>query len=129
MAGVLSVALGGALGALARWGVGLLLAERLTSGFPWPTLCINVSGAFVLALFLPLSVAGMGPPWLRLAFATGFLGAYTTFSTFTWEAFNLVRTQNMVLGLLYAIISVVLGLVAAWFGYALAQAWLARGVG
>jgi CrcB protein len=86
---VLAVALAGALGALARWGIGSWFGHRL-SWFPWGTLVINVSGSFVLGvLFAVLVERNAGSPTMRVALMTGLLGAYTTFSTFSLETFRL----------------------------------------
>jgi fluoride exporter len=112
------VGLAGAVGSMARYAIGLRVDQ---SGFPWATLGINLSGAFVLAVFLALalghlSVAVMTP------IAVGLIGGFTTFSTFAWEGFTLGRTGRAGVALVYIAVSVIGGLTAAWFGYSLGRA-------
>ena len=86
MALYLAVALGGALGAMARLASYELVEATLGTTFPWATLCVNFLGAFVAAFFLGLLTEKMGgSAFLRLLVFTGFLGAYTTFSAFAVE--------------------------------------------
>lgn len=112
------VALGGMLGALARYAVSMLLAPLLTrTGFPWATLLINVSGSFALGMIAALASRNViGPEW-RAAIGVGFLGAYTTFSTFSVDLEGLLtRTDDWDGGWrasLYLLGNVGLGLLAA----------------
>jgi CrcB protein len=111
------VGLGGACGSMARYAIGVSVDQ---SHFPWATLGINLSGAFVLGLFLTLalghlSVAVMTPV------AVGLIGGFTTFSTFAWEGFFFGRTGRTGIALVYISVSVVGGLVAAWSGYSLGR--------
>lgn len=119
------VALGGAAGAVARYGLTQLVAQR-TGGFPWATLGINLTGAFMLAFLHPFLLNTVASPTLRMALTSGFLGAYTTFSTMTWEALGLVREGRPGAAAAYLGASVVLGMVAAWLGWAAAQGLGAR---
>jgi fluoride exporter len=113
------VATAGALGALTRYGIGLAVGPVT---FPWVTLVINVSGAFVLGAVLTLAPARHWSPVVSTAIAVGFLGAYTTFSTFSWETFVLGRVEDRwVAAVLYVGASVVLGVAAAWAGHAVAR--------
>lgn len=92
-AAVVGVMAAGALGAWARYLVGLAM-QRLSVAFPWGTLCINVTGCVLIAAVA--AVAGRAPGWAPLLdkdVATGFIGAYTTFSTFTVETLQLARTR------------------------------------
>jgi fluoride exporter len=112
------VGLGGAMGSIARYAIGLGVDQ---SHFPWATLGINLSGAFVLALFLTLalghlSVAVMTPV------AVGLIGGFTTFSTFAWEGFTLSRTGRVGVAVIYVTVSVAGGLIMASCGYALGRA-------
>ena len=113
---VLAVALAGALGALARWGVGAWFGHRFPS-FPWGTMVINVSGSFILGvLFAVLVERNIGTPMLRVALMTGLLGAYTTFSTFSLETFRLFEDGATGSAIANIGFSVALGLLAVWLG-------------
>jgi len=112
----LAIAAAGALGALARWGLGSWFGQRFPA-FPWGTLVINVSGSFVVGvLFAALVERGIGSPTMRLALMTGLLGAYTTFSTFSLETFRLIEEGATRDAIANVGLSVVLGLVAVWLG-------------
>lgn len=122
MTQVLAVALGGALGALARYGVGLFVGERFPTRFPLATLIVNVVGSFVIGFFLTLASERVQiSPFWRLAVAVGFVGAFTTFSTFEFETFKLVEAGDAFIGLLNVIVSVTLGFLALWAGIVAAR--------
>lgn len=111
------VMVGGALGAAARYGVTLGLAPLVArTGFPVAVLGINVLGSFLLGLTLALVGRGVWPPGARLAFGTGVLGAFTTFSTFSVEVDGLLTRGAGGLAALYAALSVGLGVAAAVAG-------------
>jgi len=117
---LLAVAAAGALGALARYGLSGLVHRWAGPSFPWGTLVVNLLGCFLLGLLATLSVER----WTlsatsRAAVLIGFLGAFTTFSTFSWETLQLLREGAVARALLNAAGSVLLGLVAAWAGYVL----------
>jgi len=116
------ISLGGVLGANARYLLGNWVAARYGTSFPYGTMLINVSGSFVIGFFLVLITERfvVHPNW-RLFFAVGFLGAYTTFSTFSFESITLIQGGSWLLGLANIIGSVVLGLVAVLTGMALAR--------
>ena len=122
--GAILVALGGAAGALARYGlsawIGSLGARQAWANFPLATLLINVSGAFALGYLLTRLGRRIGPPELRLALGTGFLGAYTTFSTFSVETDALLLRGEWGRAALYVLLTVVVGLAAAVLGRAAA---------
>jgi len=107
------VGLAGAVGSIARYAIGLNVDQ---SHFPWATLGINLSGAFVLGLFLTLAL-GQLPVAVITPIAIGLIGGFTTFSTFAWEGFTLGRTGRAGIALVYITISVLGGLLAAWAGY------------
>jgi fluoride exporter len=113
----LLIGLGGFLGANARYLVGSWFAERYGASFPYGTLVINVSGSFVIGFFSVLVTEHVidHPHW-RLFFVTGFLGAYTTFSTFSFETFALLQQRAHLLALANMGGSVILGLLAAVLG-------------
>jgi CrcB protein len=111
-----AIALAGAAGALARWGLNSWFGPRFPS-FPMGTLVINVTGSFVIGLlFVGLVERGVGSDTLRLALLTGFLGAYTTFSTFSLETFRLLEQGELRAAITNIVLSVALGLVAVWVG-------------
>ena len=119
----LAVVLGGALGALARYGVDGLIERRTFSVFPWSTFAINVSGCFVAgAVVAALVDRHHLPPALRIGLVVGFLGAYTTFSTFAQETVDLAKTHEYALALANAIASVTVGLAAVLAGTAVGKA-------
>jgi CrcB protein len=120
---LVAVGSGGALGALARYGIELGGGVG-REAFPWPTLGINVSGAFLLGLVYTLLAERARPtPYLRAFLGIGVLGAYTTFSTWTAEAVLFVRDGRVWMAALYAVVTVVGGIVAVFGGVAAGRAW------
>lgn len=118
----LAIGLGGFLGANARYLLGTWIAARYGTSFPYGTLVINVTGSFIIGFFLMLTSERfvLHPNW-RLFFAVGFLGAYTTFSTFSFESVTLLQDGARWLGLANMVGSVVLGLLAALTGIVVAR--------
>jgi CrcB protein len=117
-----AVGIGGLLGANARYHVGQWVASWWGTAFPWGTLLINVSGSFVLGLFLTLTAERfMMKPTTRLFVATGFLGGYTTFSTFSYEAVRLLQHGHVIRAVVYVVSSLIAGLVAVVAGIAAAR--------
>jgi CrcB protein len=120
---VCAVAIGAALGGVARYVVGQVFAQRFGPGFPYGTLFINVTGSFLIGIVAELSTSrafGM-TPLIRVFAATGILGGYTTFSAFSLEALVLVSDGAALLAALYAAGSVALGVVAAYAGLILVR--------
>lgn len=118
----LIIGLGGFLGANARYLLGGWMAERYGTSFPYGTLVINVSGSFVIGFFLMLiSERVIIHPHWRLFFAIGFLGAYTTFSTFSFETFALLQQRSFILAVANMVGSVVFGQLAVVAGMILAR--------
>lgn len=104
-AGFLAVALGAVLGAWLRWGLALWLNAR-QAAYPWGTLAANLAGGYLVGLALGiLAVNGHWPAWVRLALVTGFLGALTTFSTFSAEVVGMLETGRHAAALGYAAMS------------------------
>jgi len=123
--GFISVALGSVLGAVARYFVSGFVARRAGETFPYGTLLINVSGAFVIGIFGDLaqdnaSLFAEPDPWLFAG--TGFLGAYTTVSSFSLQTLSLARDGEGTRAALYIVLSVALSLMAAWLGFVLVDA-------
>jgi CrcB protein len=118
----LAVAAGGAVGAVARYFLGGTVLSRVASPFPTATFVINVTGSFILGFFLTLvTERAEFSPHVRLAVAVGFVGAYTTFSTFEYETLRLSEERGMALAMLNVMLSVVVGFAAVWGGMALAH--------
>jgi CrcB protein len=117
-----AVACGGALGSMARYGVALFVALFWRRDFPLATLAINVSGCFILGFFSTFAAerSALDPVW-RLFVATGFVGAYTTFSTFEYETQRLTEAGALWWGALNVISSVVAGYAAVRLGIVLAR--------
>lgn len=115
---VVLVGLAGAAGALARHGIATSVGPR---AFPWSTLVINVAGSFALGLLLKLGVDRGWPDSTVLPLGTGFLGAFTTFSTFSVETQAMLRADRLAAAGLYVAASVVGGLGAAALGYLAAR--------
>lgn len=123
----LAISVGGALGANARYLVASWATTQWGTQFPVATLLINVSGSFVLGVYLTLSTERFtGHPAVRLLVATGFLGAYTTFSTFSVEALRLIETGDAAAGMGYMVASVVLSIVAVAIGMIVAHKFVSR---
>ena len=123
MPSVLAVAFGGALGALARYGVGIVAARLGADAFPWGTWAVNLIGCLLAGLTVPF-VAQPHQDTARLLVVTGFLGAFTTFSTFSLDSLSLWMAGRPGLALANALGSVVLGL-----GCVAAGVWMARVLG
>ena len=125
---LVAIAAGGALGAPARYGVAQLIHVTPDS-FPWATFWTNITGSFALGLVLIL-VLERSPPtrYIRPFLATGFLGAYTTYSTFAVETDLLAKNGQVGVALTYAIVSLLAGFAAVWAGISIARTVpLARG--
>ena len=125
MNGFLAVAAGGALGAALRHGVGLLAVRHLPAGWPHGTFLVNILGSLLMGLFIGwLALRSQGEPQaMRLFLATGLLGGFTTFSAFSLEVSNFIRSGDVTKAALYAVLSVTLGILALFIGL-----WIARKV-
>lgn len=115
------VMLGGATGSLARYVLGAAIMNRTGGRFPLGTVVINISGSFLIGFIMTLFTERLNPhPNWRLLLVVGFLGGYTTFSSFEWETLGLVRDGGRWLALLNVAGSVVLGYIAVWLGVVVA---------
>lgn len=116
------IAIGGALGSMARYWVGATVAGRLGTKFPYGTFVINITACLIIGFSLTLlsKRAELNPAW-RFLIPVGFIGAYSTFSTYEWETLSTIRSGAFLMALLYAISSLVLGLIAVWGGSVLAE--------
>lgn len=117
------VALAGAVGTLCRYGLGNLVHRWLGAGFPWGTVCVNLVGSFAFGLVWALAVqrAVIGPE-ARLIILTGFMGAFTTFSTFMFETGELLRGGQWLFAMGNLALQNIIGLLAVLAGMALARA-------
>ena len=113
----LAVAAGGALGAVARYGLSTAVYAWLGRGFPWGTLVVNVLGSGIMGgLFvLFLERMSVSPEW-RAVVLVGFLGAFTTFSAFSMETFQLLENGEILKAVLNTVVSVLACLAATWGG-------------
>jgi CrcB protein len=118
----LMIAVGGALGSMARYWVGSTISGRMGARFPYGTMVINMTACVVLGFTLTYfgKRAGLNPAW-RFLVPIGFIGAYSTFSTYEWETLSTMRSGAFLLAAIYAAGSLVLGLAATWCGTALAD--------
>jgi CrcB protein len=119
----LSVGVGGFLGANARYALGVWLGKQGGTAFPWATLLINVTGSLAIGLLLTILTEKLvvDPAW-RLLLVVGFLGGYTTFSSYTFEALTLAAQGEWLPALGYVLGSNGIGLVAVYLGTVLAHA-------
>lgn len=118
------VGIGGFLGANARYWLGGWIQERWGTEFPWSTFVINVTGSFILGLFVTLVSERYiirNILALRLLIAIGFVGAYTTFSTFELETLTLVQTSAWIRAFANAFGSLFAGFLSVWLGVVLAR--------
>jgi CrcB protein len=118
----LAIAVGAALGANLRFVVGVWAAENWPADFPYGTFIVNVSGAFAVGIVLAFLTerVGANPLW-RLFFVTGFLGGYTTFSSYAWEALTLAEQGAWLRAWAYVLGSNALGFGGVWLGATLAR--------
>lgn len=124
MIAYLWVAIGGALGSVARFGIGGIVSDKFGQSFPWGTLVVNVTGSFLIGLIGALAAPeGRMNPQSRM-FATQFLmygicGGYTTFSSFSWQTLQSLQDRQWLYAGGNVLLSVVLCMIAVWLGYLL----------
>jgi CrcB protein len=119
---VIAIAVAGALGALARYGLQGFIGQRVRGAFPWGTFVVNISGAFLLGLVFTLATDRWGAPaWLRSSLTIGFLGAYTTFSTLSFETYRLTEDRAFGLAAANMLGSCAAGLAAVYVGVVLGR--------
>jgi CrcB protein len=122
MANIFIIGIGGFLGAISRYGVALWIGQRWGRNFPLGTFVINVSGSFLIGLLMSLFTERfmVNPQW-RLLLVVGFLGAYTTFSTFEYETGTLMKDGEWLIAGLNVVLSVFAGFVALKLGEVIAK--------
>lgn len=111
------VGVGGFIGAIARFWVASFVGARMGTRFPYGTFIINISGSFLIGFILTLltAKAHLSPNW-RYLIPVGFIGAYTTFSTFEFETLRSIQDGQLVTASLNVVLSVALGFIAVWAG-------------
>ena len=124
MLAYLWVAIGGALGSMARYSLGNLILEKSRSIFPWNTLFVNVTGSFIIGILGALTMPeGKMTPQSRVfatqLLITGVCGGYTTFSSFSLQTLNLIRDGEWFYAAGNILLSVILCMIAVWIGYVL----------
>lgn len=117
----LYIAIGGAVGALARYGLGGWVQSRAGFGFPWGTLIVNVLGCLMIGFAMRYLEAVRLPAEMRALIGVGVLGAFTTFSTFSYETVALVEEGAWARAAAYSIGSLALGIVAVYAGISLSR--------
>ena len=118
----LIVVFGGGVGSLARYIVGTEIARRAGARFPpLGTMVINITGSFLIGLLMALLTQRLANPNWRLLLVVGFLGGYTTFSSFEYETLQAVQSGAIWMGMLNVVGSVVLGYLAVWLGAAIVR--------
>lgn len=116
------IAVGGGLGSIARYWLGSTISGRLGTKFPYGTFVINMTACVIIGFALTWlgRRADLNPAW-RYLIPVGFVGAYSTFSTYEWETLANLRSGAFLLAAVYAVGSLLLGLVAVWGGSLLAE--------
>ncbi len=118
----LLIAAGGALGSIARYWVGSTISGRIGARFPYGTFIINLTACAIIGFTLTYlgKRADLSAAW-RYVIPIGFVGAYSTFSTYEWETLSTLRSGAFFLAAVYAVGSLLLGLMAVWGGAVLAD--------
>lgn len=118
----LLVALGGALGSLLRFWVGTFVTSKIGVRFPYGTFIINITACIIIGFSLEFlgKHLELTPAW-RYLIPIGFVGAYSTFSTFEWETFSNLQAGSFLIAGLYVSLSILLGLMGIWSGVAIAR--------
>lgn len=115
------VGIGGLLGAASRYGIGIWITKKIGKKFPYATLLINLVGSFILGVLSSLYLSHTISEWIWLLFGIGFCGAFTTFSTFGYEAVHLFLEGRKREGFTYILSSIVLCTVTAYLGILIAN--------
>lgn len=122
MSKYLLIAAGGALGSVVRYWITASVTNRIGTRFPYGTLIVNISASFAIGFFLSIlnNRPEMHPFW-RYLIPIGFIGAYSTFSTFEWEAVTTVQSGAFLLSMGYVLVSLVAGFAAVWCGMVISK--------
>jgi len=114
---LLCIAIGGAAGAIARYALSEVVKHATGAGFPWGTLCVNLLGCFIIGVAIHLVTIPAIPFGLDYMIVIGFLGAFTTFSTFALENVNMLRDGEFTRAGLYILTSNIAGIAMAMAGF------------
>jgi fluoride exporter len=119
----LLIALGGSLGSIARYWVGSTIGGRMGGRFPYGTFIVNITACLIIGFTLTFmgKRTELNPAW-RFLIPVGFIGAYSTFSTFEWETFSNLQTGAFLIAALYVVLSFCVGLIGVWCGVLIARA-------
>jgi fluoride exporter len=117
------VGIGGFIGAIARFWIGVYVGQRMGTKFPYATFMINISGCFMVGVIMTILTekTHLGPNW-RYLIPIGFIGAYTTFSTFEYETLRALQDGQFTAGLLNVFLSVIIGFAMVWAGVIVGRA-------
>jgi fluoride exporter len=118
---VLLVAIGAAIGGVARYLIGGWLASLLGADFPWGTVFVNITGAFAIGVVLVLVQGGALPAGARPFVAVGILGGYTTFSTYSYETLELITDSNYGVAVINVFVQLILGFIGVYLGVVLGR--------
>jgi fluoride exporter len=121
MVQMLYIAVGGAIGSVFRYGFSGWVQNVTEGSFPWGTLSVNVTGSLLAGVFWGMSDLILISPTVRLFFLVGFLGGFTTFSSFSLETFHLIRAKELILALMNIGLNNLLSLVCVFAGYAFSR--------
>jgi CrcB protein len=116
------IALGGALGSMARYWIGSTIGSRMGTKFPYGTFVINITACVIIGFSLTFLAkrVEINSAW-RFLVPIGFVGAYSTFSTYEWESLSTIRTGAFFIAGVYAVSSLLLGLASVWLGSVIAE--------
>jgi len=117
----ISILIGGASGALLRYYISIIPYKYINTSFPIGTFIVNISGSFLIGFLWGISENILIPTNIRFLIFTGFIGAFTTFSTYTLESFKLLQNGQFKFGMSNIILSPIIGLIGLFIGYALAK--------
>jgi CrcB protein len=120
----LVIGIGGFLGAIARYALGIYIGSRYGVRFPYGTFVVNMSGSFLVGLILTLLARTTANDYWRYLLPIGFIGAYTTFSAFEYETLRALQDGQLMTGMLNVVLSVSLGLLAVWAGTLLGRVFV-----
>jgi fluoride exporter len=121
----LLVALGGGFGAMARYALSFWIQERVTGAFPYGTFVVNITGCLIMGIVMTrLNEGGPVDVSWRYLVPVGFIGGYTTFSSYVFETFRLLETGASLVAVGYVAFSVIVGYLALWMGVVSARAFL-----